>query len=121
MNFKSISIRPFIGAKDYSESRKFYTELGFKETIIDAKMSLFRVDDSLAFYLQDYYKKDWIDNLMVLLEVEDILACEKDLKERNLHNKYKRVSLSPIKDSIHGREIFMHDPSGVLWHFYKFN
>ena len=120
MNYKSKSIRPFIGAKNYDESRNFYKELGFKETIIDKKMSVFYVNDNLSFYLQDYYAKDWVDNSMVLLEVEDIKDCEKDLKARNLHNKYERVSLSSIKTSEHGQEIFMHDPSGILWHFYKF-
>ena len=121
MTFQSKSIRSFIGAKNFAESKEFYKELGFKEYVIDRNMSLFRVNENLSFYLQDAYVKDWIDNSMMLLEVEDIETCEKDLKERNLHNKYKRVSLSAIKDSVHGREIFMHDPSGVLWHFYQFN
>ena len=121
MNYKSKSIRPFIGAKNYNESRAFYKELGFKETVIDKKMSVFYVSKNLSFYLQDYYAKDWIDNSMVLLEVEDIKACEIDLKARNLHNKYTLVRLSSIKTSEHGQEIFMHDPSGVLWHFYQFN
>ena len=28
------SIRPFIGAKNFAVSRKFYSDLGFQETVI---------------------------------------------------------------------------------------
>jgi len=118
---ESKSIRGFIGAKNYEVSREFYKKLGFEETIIDKKMSLFRVNENLSFYLQDSYVKDWVDNSMLLLEVHDVDACMEDLEQRDLHNKYERVSLSKIRESHHGREIFMHDPSGVLWHFFQFN
>lgn len=118
---KSTSIRAFIGAINYDESRDFYKKLGFVETIIDKKMSLFRVNENLSFYLQDSYVKDWVDNSMLLLEVPDVDACMEDLIQRDLHNQYERVRLSKIRESHHGREIFMHDPSGVLWHFFQFN
>ena len=65
------SIRPFIGSKDFQESRNFYTDLGFGETVLTSKLSLFQTG-KLAFYLQDAYVKDWIDNTMVFLEVEDL-------------------------------------------------
>lgn len=121
MGYKSKSIRAFIGAKNYQESRKFYSELGFEEFIIDKTMSLFRVNDVLAFYLQDYYVKDWVDNSMIFLEVNDVEKCEKDLLNRRLPEKYKGVRITDIKTWDWGREIFMHDPSGVLWHFGEFN
>ena len=53
-------------------------------------------------------------------EVDDIEKCQKDLLERNLHNKYRYVRFTEIKDFEWGRELFMHDPSGVLWHFCEF-
>ncbi len=58
---------------------------------------------------------------MVFLEVDDIEVCEKDLLARGLHNKYKYVRFTEIKTFDWGRELFMHDPSGVLWHFCQFN
>lgn len=115
------SIRAFIGAKDYGISRKFYSELGFKESVIDSKMSLFWVNENLSFYLQDYYVKEWINNSMILLEVDDVVDCRDMLMSKNLHSRYDRVTLSEIKDTPHGREIFMHDPSGVLWHIFQFH
>lgn len=121
MNFKSKSIRTFIGAKNFNESRQFYNELGFEEVILDPKMSLFKVNEKLGFYLQDYYKRAWINNSMVFLEVDDVDACAKELLAKGLQEKYKYVRFTEIKDYEWGREIFMHDPSGVLWHFGQFN
>lgn len=118
---KSKSIRTFIGAKDYNESRQFYRELGFEEVVISKDMCLFKVNETLAFYLQDYYVRNWINNSMVFLEVDDVDAWYDHLDALGLHHKYKHVRLSPIKTWDWGREIFMHDPSGVLWHFGAFN
>lgn len=120
MKYKSKSIRTFIGAKDFEVSSQFYRDLGFQEVPIDDSMSYFRVDDSLGFYLQRYYVKDWADNSMVFLEVDDLDLCIEDLKSRNLVEKYKGVRFTKIHDNDWGREIFMHDPSGVLWHFGEF-
>ncbi len=120
MKYKSKSIRTFIGAKDFEVSSQFYRDLGFQEVPIDDSMSYFRVDDSLGFYLQRYYVKDWADNSMVFLEVDDLDLCIEDLKSRNLVEKYKGVRFTKIHDNEWGREIFMHDPSGVLWHFGEF-
>ncbi len=120
MTYQIRNIRPFIGAQDYEESREFYRKLGFKESVIDPKMSYFKVNDSLGFYLQDYYVKDWVDNSMVFLEVDDVEACYQDLQARGLHTEYEKVGLSEIKEFEHGWEVFLHDPSGVLWHFYQF-
>lgn len=117
---KTKSIRTFIGAKDFQESRRFYKELGFTEFEIDAKMSYFEVRDSLGFYLQDYYVKDWINNSMVFLEVDNVNDCAAELLAKGLHDKYEHVRFTEIKDFDWGREIFMHDPSGVLWHFGEF-
>ncbi len=118
---KAKSIRTFIGAKNFNESRWFYQELGFEEFVIDDKMSLFKVNDKLGFYLQDYYVKKWVNNSMIFLEVDDIDKCAAELLEKGLHHKYKYVRFTEIKEFEWGRELFMHDPSGVLWHFGEFN
>ena len=120
MDYKARSIRTFIGAKNFEESRQFYRELGFIELVISEKMSLFRVSEDLGFYLQDYFVEDWVNNSMVFLEVDDVDKVWKDLEERGLHHKYKSVRISPIKAFDWGRECFLHDPSGVLWHFGEF-
>ncbi|WP_374951364.1 glyoxalase [Mucilaginibacter sp.] len=116
MEHKALSIRPFIGAKDFNLSRNFYRDLGLEETVLDAKISVFKIN-SLSFYLQDYYNKDWVDNTMIFFEVEDVDYYYTELLKLNLPGKYAGVRLTPIKDDYWGRECFVHDPSGVLLHF----
>lgn len=120
MNYTAKSIRTFIGAKDFENSRKFYRELDFKEYEISNNMSYFQVSQDIGFYLQKAYVKDWVDNSMVFLEVENLDQCYEDIKARNLTQKYEIVRLSDIKELDWGREFFLHDPSGVLWHFGHF-
>ncbi|KAA3436982.1 VOC family protein [Rufibacter hautae] len=121
MNYLPKSIRTFIGAKDYEISRAFYRSLDFEEVIISDKMCLFRVNEQIGFYLQDYYVADWIDNSMVFMEVDDIEKCEAELIGKNLPTTYQGVKLTEIKQFDWGRELFMTDPSGVLWHFCEFS
>lgn len=119
MKNKAISIRPFIGAKNFELSRSFYSDLGFQETILSQNMSVFKTE-GLGFYLQDAYVPDWIDNTMIFLEVEDIDRYWNELLALDLTAKYKNVKLTPIRDYDWGRECFLHDPSGILWHFGEF-
>ncbi len=119
MDHKAKSIRPFIGAKDYQLSRSFYRDLGFEEKILSNNMSLFKTGD-LGFYLQDGYVKDWVDNTMVFLEIDDVARFWDELVALGLPDKYKGVKLTPIRVLDWGRECFVHDPSGILWHFGEF-
>lgn len=119
MQHKAISIRPFIGAKDFEISRSFYRELGFEEVILNAGMSVFKTEQ-LAFYLQNAYVKDWVDNTMIFLEVDDVARYWDELLALDLPSKYKGVKLTPIRVEYWGRECFLHDPSGILWHFGQF-
>ena len=119
MEHKAKSIRPFIGAKDYETSRNFYRDLGFEEKVLFPNMSLFTTD-GLGFYLQDAYVQDWIDNSMIFLEVDDVNRHWNQLFALDLPTKYEAVRLVPIRDYDWGRECFLHDPSGILWHFGEF-
>ncbi len=119
MEHKAISIRPFIGSKNFELSRNFYRDLGFQEKILNKTMSLFKTGE-LGFYLQDGYVQDWIDNTMVFLEVEDLDRFWNELLTLDLTTKYKGVKLTPIREDSWGRECFVHDPSGILWHFGEF-
>jgi len=120
MEHKAVSIRPFIGAKDFERSRSFYRDLGFVETVLMHNMSLFTTE-GMGFYLQDAYVKDWVDNTMVFLEVADVGRFWNDLLALELPSKYEGVRLTPIRTYDWGRECFVHDPSGILWHFGEFS
>jgi len=119
MIHNAISIRPFIGAENFELSRRFYKDIGFKETVLSSEMSVFKIG-ALAFYLQNAYVKDWIDNTMIFLEVDDVNRYWNELNKLNLPAKYERVKLTPIHRNDWGSECFLHDPSGILWHFGAF-
>jgi catechol 2,3-dioxygenase-like lactoylglutathione lyase family enzyme len=120
MNHNALSIRPFIGAKDYELSRAFYRDPGFEERILSPAMCLF-ITGQTGFYLQNAYVKDWVDNSMIFLEVDDVYRYWKELLALGLTDKYAGVKLTDAKNYDWGSECFMHDPSGILWHFGQFN
>lgn len=120
MNHNAKSIRPFIGAQDFKISRQFYRDLGFEEIILAPSFSYFKTGD-FGFYLQDAYVKDWVDNSMVFMEVDNVDRLWKELEQLDLPSKYKNVRLVGIRHEHWGKECFVHDPSGILWHFGEFN
>lgn len=120
MKHTAKSIRAFIGAINFEESRLFYKEIGFEESPISKVMSYIKVTDKLGFYLQDAYVEDWINNSMIFLEVDDVGKYWGELQSLGLHEKFNKVKLTPIREENWGRECFLHDPSGVLWHFGQF-
>ena len=120
MNISGKSIRSFIGSKDYTISRNFYSDLGFEEVVISEKMSYFFNGD-FGFYLQNAYVKDWVDNSMIFFEVDHVEHTLNYVRSLGLTDKYENVRLSEIVYNEWGKEFFLHDPSGVLWHFGSFN
>src|SRR6218665_2988649 len=120
MRHSAKSVRTFIGSKDYGVSSAFYKDLGFEEHVISKDMSYFNIFDTMGFYLQDYYEKDWVNNTMLFLEVDDVDRYWNEIQALNLPDKYMGVRFVPIRNEEWGREFFMHDPAGVLWHFGEF-
>ncbi len=120
MEYKPTSIRPFIGAVDFGTSRNFYLDLGFVETVLSNNMSVFKRGE-LSFYLQDAYVKDWVDNTMIFLEIIDVDHFWTELVALDLTTKYENVKVSPVRTEHWGKECFVHDPSGILWHFGEFH
>ncbi|WP_436716338.1 hypothetical protein U8335_01725 [Roseiconus lacunae] len=112
-------IRPFLGAADFELSRLFYRELGFVERTISDQMSAFH-SQSVWFYLQRYYVKDWVDNTMVFLEVDDVARRRSEIVALGIVDRFPSVRLSEIQENDWGREFFLHDPSGNLWHIGSF-
>lgn len=114
------SIRPFIGCVEFDIARSFYSDIGFTENILNENLSVF-TKDAFAFYLQQAYVKDWIDNTMLFAEVEDLDSYYDFLYHLNLPSKYDGVRLLPVKTFDWGSEFYLHDPSGILWHFGTFS
>lgn len=82
-------------------------------------MSVFKTD-TIQFYLQDAYVQEWIENTMVFVEVDDVDRYWKEMSALDLPAKYPEARLVPIRNEEWGREFFLHDPAGILWHFGQF-
>ena len=121
MNHQAKSVRTFIGSKDFEVSRNFYNDLGFQESTISKDMSYFKIFETLGFYLQNAFVEDWVNNSMIFLEVDNVDQYWEDLQSLGIPNKYIGVRLIPIRHNNWGSECFLHDPSGILWHFGDFN
>lgn len=119
MNNNMLSIRPFIGAKDFKTSKNFYTDLGFEIIELSTDLCLLKMNH-LHCYLQNAYVKDWVDNTMIFMEVANVAEFYLKLLDLKLTSKYNTVKIVPIRDLEWGKECFVHDPSGILWHFGEF-
>ena len=119
MEQQVVSIRPFIGSKDFTVSRSFYRTFGFAETVLSSNLSYFGMQ-GFGFYLQDAYVKDWIDNTMLFLEVENLEKYWLELSALDLIDQYQGVRITAIQNEPWGKEGFLHNPSGILWHIGEF-
>ncbi|QNH63914.1 glyoxalase [Hymenobacter sediminicola] len=114
------SLRPFIGAKDFTVSRSFYQAWGFSEIVLSPAMSLFTLE-GVSFYLQNAYVPEWIDNTMLFLEVADVEHYWQEVTALDLPGRFLGVRVLPIRHEDWGKQGFIHDPAGVLWHIGEFN
>lgn len=119
MQPNALSVRPFLGAKDFALSRAFYAALGFVETPLHTGFSLFRME-GCAFYLQDADVPDWLANSQVFLEVADVPAFWQRLESLDLPGRFPGARVGPPRHEPWGSECFVHDPSGILWHIGQF-
>jgi predicted lactoylglutathione lyase len=63
-------VRPFVPAKDFDLSKRFYEALGF-EKLLDGEVAIFGAASG-GFILQRYYQKNWAENTMLQLMVDDL-------------------------------------------------
>lgn len=117
---EATSLRTFIGSKDFSVSRAFYRALGFKETELGPKLSLFQVNDHFSFHLQDFYVKEWVENSMMFLVVDDLELRLSQVEALNISERFPPAKLTPIQEQDWGKVFYIFGPSGVLWHIAQF-
>jgi hypothetical protein len=107
--------RPFIPARDFGLSRRFYETLGF-EKLLDGDVAIFRAGSS-SFILQRRYEKEWADNCMMQLMVDDLDSWWAHIESLDLPGKFKvQPPHAPAGQPWGLRVAFVVDPSGVLWH-----
>mgnify|MGYP002632019123 CR=1 FL=1 len=106
-------LKPYVPAKDFELSQRFYAALGFTLTpafggTYDAELNGHR------FRLQDAYVKDWANNFMMLIVIDAVEAWHEHVLEMQSSGNYPGMRVQdpvPIGGS---QVLHVHDPSGVL-------
>ncbi len=108
-------MRPFIPAKNFDLSKRFYEALGF-EKVLDGEVAIFNAGSG-GFILQNYYQKEWAENCMMQLMVDDLDAWWEHITGLNLPGQFGvPVPKAPAMQPWGLRIAYVVDPSGVLWH-----
>jgi hypothetical protein len=110
-------LRPFIPARDFALSRKFYAGLGWDTRDVADGLALVQLADRQHFYIQDYYIREVAENCMLHLTVADAQAWYRHVSTVLKGNRFSDARVQPPKLQPYGAVVtFVHDPSGVLLH-----
>jgi catechol 2,3-dioxygenase-like lactoylglutathione lyase family enzyme len=108
-------VRPFVPAKDFDLSKRFYEALGF-DKVLDSEVAIFNAGSG-GFILQRYYQKEWAENFMMQLMVDDLDGWWAHLESLDLPERFSVPAPKPPAVQPWGLRIaYVVDPSGVLWH-----
>ena len=108
--------RPFLPAKDFGLSKRFYEVLGFEKLLDASDVAIFRIGKG-GFLLQSYYQKDWAENFMMQLMVDDLDVWWSHLQSLKLVETFGVAApKAPAMQPWGLRIAYVTDPSGVLWH-----
>jgi catechol 2,3-dioxygenase-like lactoylglutathione lyase family enzyme len=107
-------MRPFLPAKDFDLSKRFYEALGF-EKVLDSEVAIFNAGSG-GFILQRFFQEDWAANFMMQLMVNDLDAWWAHIESLNLTERFGvPAPKAPAMQSWGLRVAYVVDPSGVLW------
>ncbi|MFZ5637983.1 MAG: hypothetical protein ACOY82_15485 [Pseudomonadota bacterium] len=116
-NLKVTDIRPFIPAKDFALSKRFYSALGWETHDVGPGLALVRLGDDQHFYIQNYYLKDVAENSMLHVTVEDAGAWHAHVSSVLKAGDFPEARVQPASRQAYGATVtFVHDPTGVLLH-----
>jgi uncharacterized glyoxalase superfamily protein PhnB len=108
-------LRPFMPAKDFDLSKRFYEALGF-EKVLDSEVAIFNAGSG-GFILQRHFQEDWAGNFMLGLMVDDLDAWWAHIQSLSLPECFGvRPPKAPAMQPWGLRVAYLYDPSGVLWH-----
>ena len=108
-------VRPFIPAKDFDVSKRFYEALGF-EKVLDGEVAIFHAGSG-GFILQRYYQQQWAENCMLHLMVDDLDLWWAHIRDLDLPNRFGvQPPKAPAMQPWGLRVAYVVDPAGVLWH-----
>jgi catechol 2,3-dioxygenase-like lactoylglutathione lyase family enzyme len=111
-----IALRPFVPAKNFEVSLRFYTDLGFSAYRLGESMASLHLGP-FAFLLQDFDAEGFSSNFMMHLLVHDVDSWWSRIAALDLATNYDVRPPSPPKLQPWGLIVaYVVDPTGVLWH-----
>ena len=111
-----LDLKTFVPARDFTLSRKFYQEIGFRENFANAEVAEFEFG-SFRFLLQNYYVQEFAASFMMQMLVSDTAAWWSRLMTLDLPQRYPGIMLrAPTMQPWGLKILYLSDPSGVLWH-----
>jgi catechol 2,3-dioxygenase-like lactoylglutathione lyase family enzyme len=115
VSLETALVRPFMPAKDFELSKRFYEVLGF-EKVLDGEVAIFNAGSG-GFILQRYFQEDWAHNFMMQLMVDDLDMWWAHIESLDLKMRFGVPPPKPPEMQPWGlRVAYVVDPSGVLWH-----
>ena len=113
-NLNAVELKPFVPARDFELSKRFYQDMGFTLKSDGGGVAYFQ-HDSAAFLLQKFYVKEFAENLVIHLLVEDVDAWWRKLDVERITEKYSVKITSVEQQPWRMRDFVVTDPSGVMW------
>ena len=109
-----LGLQPFVPARDFALSKRFYQALGFAVTFENDQIAILKLD-GFSFILQNYYQENC--HFMMQLMVDDLDSWWKHIQALDLVITFGVESPRPPAMQPWGLRVgYVYDPSGVLWH-----
>jgi predicted enzyme related to lactoylglutathione lyase len=103
----------YMPAKDFEQSKRFYSALGFVMSPGWGGTADFEMNGN-RFRLQNYYVKDWAENFMVVIGVDDVEAWHQHVQNVAASGQFPTMRVKP-PEAVDGSQVLhVVDPSGVL-------
>ena len=113
MSLSIKSLKPYVPAKDFELSKRFYSALGFVMSEGWGGTADFSLNGH-AFRLQDYYVQDWANNFMFTIGVDDVEAWHQQALDLLNSNSFPGMRVKPPEPIDDSMVLHVVDPTGVL-------
>lgn len=106
-------MKPYVPAKDFELSKRFYSALGFTMSEGWGGTADFEMN-GCRFRLQNYYVKDWANNFMFVMGVDDVEAWHQHVQRMLDTGEFPGMRIKPPEPVDGASVLHVIDPTGVL-------